>query len=216
MSAPLPNPPYFGIEWDDELEKTPLATRAIVRGALRIERWLIEKAPSTILSVAILQGFHRTMFGDVFPDFSGRIRGPSPQYIPYAVTFGNYRGEIHDRVPDACDRLINISTHLIHQLDRLKITMGDADFDTEVLKVAAFVHCEIIRIHPFINGNGRVARICINYFAARYGYLPVPLERPKGEYLDANRTWLQHKRIEHFIEFLRPGWQRKPVAPEHD
>lgn len=208
-----PEPPFHDIDWNDDLEQIPLATRAIVRGALRVERWLIEKAATTLLTVDLLQGFHRAMFGDVFPDFAGRFRGLAPRYIPYAVTFGNYRGEIYDRVPDACEKLCITVAQLISELDGLQTTIEERAFDEEVLKVAAYMHCEIIRIHPFVNGNGRIARTCINYFAARYGYFPVPLERPKGEYIEANRTWLQQKRIEHFVDFLRPGWQRKPVAP---
>lgn len=165
------------------------------------------------LTVDLLQNFHRVVFGGVFPDFAGRVRGLAPQYIPYAVTFRSYRGEIYDRVPDACEKLCLTVVQLISELDGLQTTIKERDFDEEGLKVAAYMHCEIIRIHPFVNGNGHMARTCINYFAARYGYLPVPFECLKGEYIEAKCTWLQQKRIEHFVDFLRPDWQRKPVAP---
>jgi fido (protein-threonine AMPylation protein) len=77
------------------------------------------------------------------------------------------------------------------------------------LRVASYVHCEVIRIHPFVNGNGRVARLCLNYFARRYGMRAISFERTNGDYLDANRTWLDRRVIDHFVDFLRSRWIRR-------
>ena len=38
-----------------------------------------------------------------------------------------------------------------------------------VLEVAALAHGEWVRIHPFANGNGRTARLWVNWVAVRYG-----------------------------------------------
>jgi Fic family protein len=100
----------------------------------------------------------------------------------------------------------------IQQLDDERLTFDEAIFEEDTLKVASYTHCELIRIHPFVNGNGRLARKCISYFAWRYGMLPPRFVGAKADYLDANRTWLQQRNIEHFMDYLRPDWVRNPTA----
>ena len=54
-------------------------------------------------------------------------------------------------------------------------------------KVAAWAHGEWVRIHPFANGNGRVARLMANSILVRYGLPPVLRTRPRpaGSYIIA-------------------------------
>jgi Fic family protein len=66
----------------------------------------------------------------------------------------------------------------------------------DVLTAAAWTHCELVRIHPFPNGNGRISRLAINYYCHRYGLLPIAIERPRGDYIEAIRAWLYYKKIE--------------------
>ena len=156
--------------------------------------------------------FHRTIFEGLFPEFAGRLRGPTPRHVPTDVEFGNFHGTRHMEVPAAFDTLCRDCGRMTAKLDRLRDQLDSADFDREVLKVAAYLHCEIIRIHPFVNGNGRTARICLNYFARRYGLLPITVTRPKGEYLEANVTWLQMRVIDHMVDFLWPLWKRQTAG----
>jgi Fic family protein len=41
---------------------------------------------------------------------------------------------------------------------------------TKGLLVAAAAHTWFVTIHPFIDGNGRVARLLLNLILMRYGY----------------------------------------------
>jgi fido (protein-threonine AMPylation protein) len=207
VGAP-PGPPYYGVDWLDDLERTPLVAELLTRGQLRVEWWLKQRASAVRLQLPVIAGFHRETFTAVFPEFAGRLRGPAPQHIPRNVSFGRFRGVASDLVPAECDALSVLVGRYISQLDGYQGVAEQAYewFSDQVLRVAAFTHCELIRIHPFVNGNGRVARTCINYFAWRYGFLPVPFERPKGEYLDAIEVWLRQSRIEPFADYLRPQW----------
>jgi hypothetical protein len=50
-----------------------------------------------------------------------------------------------------------------------------------VIELMTWVHGEWARIHPFANGNGRIARIWANWVAMRYGIPPFVRLRPRPD-----------------------------------
>jgi fido (protein-threonine AMPylation protein) len=62
-----------------------------------------------------------------------------------------------------------------------------------VIDVCAWVHSEWVRIHPFVDGNGRTARLWANSIAMRYGLPPfLPLRpRPGARYAAASAKAMQ-------------------------
>jgi Fic family protein len=195
------------VEWDDALEQNPRVRAELARGHLRAERWLRLNAGRVVLRLETMMGIHREMFRGAFPDVAGRLRGPAPEYVPRNVSFGVYRGVPSGEVPAECRVLCERLEGYIRHLDGLQSDPESEWFTDQVLTVAAYAHCELIRIHPFVNGNGRLARTVINYFAWRYGFLPITYERPKGEYLAAVRVWLRYRKIEPFKQMLRGTWE---------
>lgn len=54
------------------------------------------------------------------------------------------------------------------------------------IKKAAYIHHELVRIHPFVDGNGRVSRLLTNLYLMERGYPPIILKKTDREkYYDA-------------------------------
>jgi hypothetical protein len=95
------------------------------------------------------------------------------------------------------------------------------DLVDAVIDVCAWAHAEWVRIHPFANGNGRVARLWANSIALRYGLPPFVRLRPRPEdgYGSAGAQAMQgrweatsdvfHRLLDNFINDLKAGKPRK-------
>ncbi|QQK77610.1 Fic family protein [Salicibibacter cibarius] len=44
------------------------------------------------------------------------------------------------------------------------------------IEIAAILHSKFVNIHPFLDGNGRTARLLMNFELMRAGYLPVIIQ----------------------------------------
>lgn len=45
------------------------------------------------------------------------------------------------------------------------------------IELAAWTHAEFVRIHPFLDGNGRTSRLLMNYQLLSKGFLPVSIAK---------------------------------------
>jgi Fic family protein len=60
-----------------------------------------------------------------------------------------------------------------------------ADMDDDSIVVASFLHHGLVDIHPFSDGNGRVARLIMNLHLMKHGYPPTVLRKEhRGKYYD--------------------------------
>jgi Fic family protein len=54
------------------------------------------------------------------------------------------------------------------------------------IKRAALLHGEFVKIHPFVDGNGRTARLLLNFELMKYGYPPAIIRTEmRPQYYDA-------------------------------
>ena len=64
----------------------------------------------------------------------------------------------------------------------------EEDASLSPLEIAAIFHYRYIRIHPFEDGNGRIARLMVNFILAKHGYpMIVVQESDRNGYLSALR-----------------------------
>jgi Fic family protein len=88
-----------------------------------------------------------------------------------------------DFLPPAPDKIPALMQNFAHDLPGKRKKNHPVEF-------AAIIHRELVTIHPFIDGNGRAARLLMNMALLQSGY-PVAIIPPvlRREYLDAlNKT----------------------------
>lgn len=71
---------------------------------------------------------------------------------------------------------------------------------------AALLHGEFVKIHPFIDGNGRTARLLLNLVRMSNGYPPIVIKKESRlayyEALDTAHTTLNYSKFVHLIATL--------------
>ena len=64
-------------------------------------------------------------------------------------------------------------------------------------------HYRLVTIHPWADGNGRMARLIMNYIQFEFGLVPAKvLKEDKGDYINALITTRDTDDISHFLEFM--------------
>jgi len=135
----------------------------------------------------IRQWHKKSMRGLTVPHrlFVGRFRGESGLET-IEVRIGTHFGVSASEVGRELLAFERILHRVVDRLDNLVAIDGPTSGDElgAVLDFCAWVHTEWIRIHPFANGNGRMARLLVNGLAMRYGLPPFLRLRPRpdGEY----------------------------------
>ena len=74
--------------------------------------------------------------------------------------------------------------------------------DVNPIILAALFHYRFIRIHPFDDGNGRVARILMNFILMQFGYPPVIIKTEDKENYYAVLRLADADELEPFIEHI--------------
>ncbi len=89
--------------------------------------------------------------------------------------------------------------------DRMKKyfdTINSNEFD--VYYKIAFSHLQLMKVHPFLDGNGRLARIVLNCMLLHYGLKPVIIKyEDKDQYFALLEEFKVNKNIEPFIDFIK-------------
>jgi len=71
------------------------------------------------------------------------------------------------------------------------------------IEKAAFAHLQILKIYPFMDANGRLARLLLNYQLELEGFLPVSITKGlRDEYFGTIDEFKINKDIVPFTEFL--------------
>ena len=119
---------------------------------------------------------------------------------------GKYRNTVAEPYDREMDVIVNADTPgytsplmiPIAMKQTLKALIGEISEsengrDVDPFRLAAKYCAKVMRIHPFMDGNGRISRIMLNVILLKYALVVVPLgatEEDRTEYLEIKRRVL--------------------------
>jgi len=147
------------------------------------------------------------------PAWVGRLRGEEGVGA-IEVRVRECRGAPSKRVAQDVARFIEAVQRALDGMDPLIPPGGiptNADQLNAVIVLAARAHARWVEIHPFVNGNGRTARMWADWILVRYGVPAFVRLRPRpgtGEYEAAGRAALCHGEYEPTVVAFRAMYDR--------
>lgn len=119
---------------------------------------------------------------------------------------------LEDIMPGGLYRQVNIGLKGQHQppdyvkvYDRMKKLINDLEFNFKgtAIEKAAYIHLSIGKIHPFIDGNGRLGRLMMNFYLIQNDYLPISIaEKDKAAYFEALDQFKIQKRMDKMVDLI--------------
>lgn len=75
--------------------------------------------------------------------------------------------------------------------------------DLNPIELAAWTHAEFVKIHPFVDGNGRTSRLIMNYQLMSNGFLPVSVNKEdRLEYFNYLEEYAVDDNLALFADFI--------------
>lgn len=147
-----------------------------------VEEYVREDIP---LTETFIRDVHRLVLKSTFPDAAGRYRTGN-----VVIAGSKHRPPEGFQVPVLMKNLVedfNIKWSTRHPVER-----------------AAWLHWKLTHIHPFIDGNGRTARLLMNFVFMREGYPPVIFKKEERErYLTSLEEASVAGNMVSFLELVR-------------
>ena len=138
------------------------------------------------LSESFVKRLHQVMLRE---DYTVYRQLPGGQQTSYVVHAGTYKTRPNSVITPSGERFEYASPEetpaLMYELIEWYNKEEKAGKLSPV-ELAALFHYRYIRIHPFEDGNGRIARLLVNFILLRHNYpMVVVLSRKKRAYLNA-------------------------------
>jgi Fic family protein len=151
-------------------------------------KMMVEEAH--LKEVPLTQNFIRTLHKTILrEDYTVYRNLPGGEVTSYTIHAGRYKTRPNSVVARYGDRFEYASPEETPSLmSDLIDWYNDAEQSGKFtpVELAAIFHYRYIRIHPFEDGNGRIARLMMNYILTRHGYpMIVVRSRKKNDYLEA-------------------------------
>lgn len=144
----------------------------------------LARQPDMEITEDVIKNLHRLFYQKVDADQAGQYRS-----IQVYISGTEY-------VPPAPDEIPHLMTHLSDQILSSRSTLHP-------IELAAMAHKRLVDIHPFIDGNGRTARLLMNLILvnAGYGVVSVPPVW-RNDYINALSTSRQLNDMDPFSKLI--------------
>jgi Fic family protein len=148
---------------------------------LYLQDCLENKSP---LSAHLIKELHQKLLANIDDENAGRFRDKD-----VAISGAKLNPPSHMDVALLIDKIVEID--------------NDGDINVHPIHRAAWMHWAIARVHPFIDGNGRMARLLQDYVLLKNRYVPAsvqPEDREKNYYEALEQADLNNG--EEFLEII--------------
>ena len=151
-------------------------------------KMVIEEAVSgeTPLTEAFIRQVHKILLRE---DYEVHRQLPNGVVSTYTVHAGTYKTRPNSVITRTGERFEYASPEETPALMTDLLTWYNKENEAGKLnpvELASLFHYRYIRIHPFEDGNGRIARLMVNFILARHGYpMVVVPSKDKTRYLTA-------------------------------
>lgn len=146
----------------------------------------VAKVKETPLTQSFIRTLHKTLLREdykVYRDLPGGIQ------TSYVIHAGQYKARPNSVITRYGDRFEYASPEETPSLMADLVdwyNQAEQEGKLSPVELAALFHYRYIRIHPFEDGNGRIARLMMNFILTRHDYpMVVVRSRKKSEYLEA-------------------------------
>ena len=147
------------------------------------EEALIKETP---LTVNFIRTLHHTLLREDYTVYKQLRNGQQTSYVIHAGQYKTRPNSVITRYGDrfeyaSPEETPALMADLVDWYNR-----AEQEGKLSPIDLAILFHYRYIRIHPFEDGNGRIARLMVNYILSRHGYpMIVVRSRLKQDYLEA-------------------------------
>lgn len=138
------------------------------------------------LSQNFIRTLHKTLLREDYTVYRNLPGGVTTSYVIHAGQYKTRPNSVITRYGDrfeyaSPEETPSLMTDLVDWYNQ-----AEKDGKLTPVELAALFHYRYIRIHPFEDGNGRIARLMVNFILSRHDYpMIVVRSRNKQEYLEA-------------------------------
>jgi Fic family protein len=184
-----------GIERKERISRRYGNAESELQGQEALLKWLeAEARGQQPFSISLFLKMHRMLFEKSTPESAGRFREGEAR-----ISGMKHRPPHHSQIPEA----------LFQHLEGINVSLTENRVESgesmlRVLRDSAQVHYLVAHVHPFEDGNGRVARAAGDYAMLMHGfYYDVIMTDYRDVYLDSLEasTWSDTSPLYHFLEF---------------
>ncbi len=138
------------------------------------------------LTQNFIRTLHQTLLREDYTVYKNLPGGYSTSYVIHAGQYKTRPNSVITRYGDRFDYASPEETPAL-MADLVDwYNKEEQSGEMSAVDLAILFHYRYIRIHPFEDGNGRIARLLVNYILARHGYpMIVVRSRNKHAYLEA-------------------------------
>ena len=186
----------------------PLKDTLEITGHNEAINWVIDMVQG---ERPLTENFIRELHSLLLKDSYKESKNAKGEIVPRKISAGKYK-TISNHVETVTGEIFYFSTpeetpaKMTELLDWYKEKAAETEINPIIL--AAEFHYKFIRIHPFDDGNGRTARIVMNFILMQFGFPPVIIKTEDKSNYFAALQFADAGNIEAFITYIAQNLNR--------